>query len=81
MTPSPHQLARILRLWRCGFESREIASETGLYRHQIMAIVRGVPQVPHVLEVVSVPRVYVVPKPVKPPVVRSGAFTMLGGRL
>lgn len=81
MTPSRHQRDKSLRLWRCGFDVREIAAETGLYQHQVQAIVRGVPQIPIVLPVASVPRVYRAARAVKLPVVRGGTFSMLGGRL
>lgn len=81
MNPSPYQLTRVQQLSIEGFDARNIARKVGLMRHEVMAILRRREHVKPLTAMVAVirctPRVYVVPKPVKPPVVRSGAFTML----
>lgn len=83
MTPSPYQLTRIHQLQTEGFDTRNIARKVGLMRHEVMAILRQKYHVKPPTAMAAVirctPRVYVVPKPVKPPVVRSGTFTMLRG--
>lgn len=83
MIPTPYQLSRIYQLQTECFDNRNIARKVGLTRHDVMAILRRREHVRPPTAMAAVirctPRVYVVPKPVKPPVVRSGAFTMLRG--
>jgi hypothetical protein len=83
MTASPHQLDRIHQLATDGFNSRQIAREVGLMRHEVMAILRQPKPVrpPTAMTAVipSTPRVYVTPRPGKTPVVRGHVFTMFRG--
>jgi hypothetical protein len=83
VTASPYQIALITQLHAIGLTSRQIARKVGLMRHEVMAILRQAhhvkPPTAMVAVIRSTPRVYVVPKPVKAPVVRGHVFTMFRG--